>query len=163
MNRRPFKILFLCTGNTARSIIAEYIIREIAPGRFDSYSAGAEPKGAVNPFALTILKNLHRFDVSEARSKSWLEFKDVPFDFVITLCDKAREACPVWPGQPIIAHWGLPDPAAVEGSESEKAAAFSDVARQIRRRLEVFCSLPMESMERIRLEHAVRKIGENLP
>jgi protein-tyrosine-phosphatase len=156
----PYKILFLCTGNSARSIMAEFMIREIALGRFDSYSAGANPRGEVNPFAINILKRLYRIDVSGARSKSLTEFRDVQFDFVVTLCDKAKENCPVWPGQPIIAHWGLPDPAAVEGTELEKSNAFLEVARQVRRRLELFCSLPMDTMERIRLEHAVQEIGK---
>ena len=156
----PYKILFLCTGNSARSIMAEYMIREIARGRFEFYSAGSNPKGEVNPIALKVLKNLHRIDPSDARSKSWSEFQNVAFDFVITLCDNARETCPIWPGQPIIAHWGLPDPAMAEGTELEKMNQFSEVARQIRRRLDLFCSLPIEKMERIRLEKAVKDIGQ---
>jgi len=155
-----YKILFLCTGNSARSIMAEHMIREIAPGRFESFSAGSSPKGTVHPMALQVLKNLHRIDISNARSKSWTEFKDVKFDFVITLCDNARESCPVWPGQPIVAHWGLPDPAAAEGTDLERMSQFSEVGRQIRRRLDLFSSLPIEKLEWVRLEKEVKDIGQ---
>lgn len=159
MSTLPFKILFLCTGNSARSILAEYIIRRLDPKRFESFSAGAKPTGKVNPLALRLLKENFRVDASDARSKSWEEFRNVSFDFVITLCDQARETCPVWPGQPIIAHWGFEDPATFTGTEEERMRATSFVALQIRRRLDLFCSLPLEKMERIRLEHAIKDIG----
>jgi len=159
-DKQPFKILFLCTGNSARSILGEYLIRRIGQGRFESYSAGAQPTGRVNPFAVKILRELYHIDASEARSKSWEEYEDVEFDFVITVCDNARESCPIWPGQPIIAHWGLPDPAAVEGSDEEKFRAFRQAALQIQRRIELFCSLPFDKLDRLRLEKLTRDIGE---
>ena len=159
MPTQPFKILFLCTGNSARSILGEYLIRRIAPGRFESYSAGAQPTGKINPLVLRVLREHYKIDASDARSKSWTEYKDVAFDFVITVCDHARESCPVWPGQPIIAHWGSPDPAAFEGSEEEKLQKTWQVALQIQRRLDLFCSLPLEKMDRLKLAHAVRDIG----
>src|SRR5258708_5946065 len=116
MTTKPFKILFLCTGNSARSILGEYLIRRIAPGRFESFSAGANPSGKVNPIVLQVLKENFKIDASDARSKSWSEYKDVHFDFVITVCDNAKESCPVWPGQPIVAHWSSVDPATFTGT-----------------------------------------------
>lgn len=162
MNKNtPFKILFLCTGNSARSILGEYLIRRIGAGRFESCSAGSNPTGLVNPYALRILKDMYHIDASDARSKSWEEFQKagVEFDFVITVCENARETCPVWPGQPIIAHWGSPDPAVFEGSDEEKYNEFRKVALQISRRLELFCSLPLEKLDRLRLEKLTREIG----
>lgn len=158
--QKPFKILFLCTGNSARSILAEYFIKRIAPDRFEAYSAGSNPTGKVNPFAIEILKD-YQIDASDARSKNMSEFMDkgVQFDFVITVCDSAREACPIWPGQPIVAHWGSEDPAAVQGTNEEKREAFRKVALQINRRLELFCSLPLEKMDRLRLEETTKGIG----
>ena len=131
----PYKLLFLCTGNSARSIFGEYLLRRLGGSRFEVYSAGSFPTGRVNPVAVQILKEVYRIDASNARSKSWEEFKNVEFDFVITVCDNARETCPTWPGQPIIAHWSSPDPAEVTGSEEVKYRAFKDVAFQINRRL----------------------------
>lgn len=159
MNTHPFKILFLCTGNSARSILGEFLIRRIAPGRFESFSAGAKPTGKVNSIVLRVLKETYKIDASSARSKSWEEYKDVHFDFVITVCDNAKESCPVWPGQPIIAHWASPDPAQFEGTEEEKFKMVGQVAMQIQRRLDLFCSLPLEKMERLKLETAVSNIG----
>jgi len=159
MNPQPFKILFLCTGNSARSILAEYLFRRIAPGRFESYSAGANPTGKINPLVLRILKEDYKIDASDARSKSWTEYKDVHFDFVITVCDHARESCPVWPGQPIVAHWASDDPAKFEGTEEEKLRLTHNVALQIQRRLDLFCSLPLEKMERLKMAAAVGGIG----
>lgn len=159
MTTQPYKILFLCTGNSARSIMAEYILKRMEPKRFLSFSAGAKPAGKVNPMALSVLRENFKIEAVDARSKSWEEFGDVVFDFVITLCDNARETCPVWPGQPIIAHWSFADPADLVGTEEEKFKATSQIGMQIRRRLDLFCSLPMEKMERIRLEHAVKDIG----
>lgn len=163
MTAKPFKILFLCTGNSARSIMGEYLIRRIAPGRFESYSAGAQPSGKVNPLVQRVLKENYKIDTSDARSKSWEEFKDVHFDFVITVCDNARESCPVWPGQPIIAHWSSEDPAAFTGTEEERYQKTWKVAMQIQRRLDLFCSLPLEKMERLKLSEAVSHIGQPAP
>ncbi|MFZ0709664.1 MAG: arsenate reductase ArsC [Terrimicrobiaceae bacterium] len=154
-----FTILFLCTGNSARSIFAEYLLKKIAPIRFKTCSAGANPKPAPHPLALEILREDFKIDASDAHSKAWDEFKDVPFDFVITLCDNARETCPIWPGQPILAHWSSPDPAAAEGSDAEKRRAFWLVAQQIMRRLELLASLPFEKLDVLRLEAATKEIG----
>lgn len=156
---KPFKILFLCTGNTARSIFGEYLARRYGSGKFEPYSAGAFPKGVVNPYTLRVLKEVYKIDASDARSKSWDEYKDVHFDFVITVCDNARESCPVWPGQPIIAHWGSPDPAAFVGSEEETFNEFRVVALQIQRRIELLASLPIEKLDRLKLKALAEGIG----
>lgn len=156
----PYKILFLCTGNSARSILGEYLIRKVAPKKFESYSAGAKPAGKINPMVQRILKETYQIDASDARSKSWTEFKDVRFDFVITVCDNARESCPVWPGQPVIAHWGSADPASFEGTEEEKMKKTLEVAMQIQRRINLFTSLPFAQLEYLKLEHAVKDIGK---
>lgn len=155
----PFKILFLCTGNSARSILAEYLIRKLGRGRFESYSAGANPTGRVNPHALRVLKNAFQIDASDARSKSWDEFRDEHFDFVITVCDDAAEACPAWPGQPIMAHWPAPDPARFRGTEAETYKHFWKVAQLLYRRIDLFCCLPIKSLDRLRLEQATRDIA----
>lgn len=144
MAKTPFKVLILCTSNSARSIIGEYLLRAKGGGRFEVFSAGARPAGRVNPLALWVLREHHGIDASGARSKSWDEYKDVTFDFVITVCDNARETCPVWPGRPVIAHWSSPDPAAVAGSEEQKRRAFVQVASQIARRIDLFCAFPDE-------------------
>lgn len=159
---RKFKVLFLCTGNSARSIFGEYILRKKDPIRFESYSAGASPKDSPHPIALTILKKHFNLDAKDARSKSWDEFKDTRFDFVITVCDNARETCPVWPGQPIIAHWGSPDPASFEGDQEDKERFFLDVAFQISRRLDLFLNLPLDKLDkmRVQIEKATKEIGE---
>ena len=159
MESKQYKILFLCTGNSARSILGEYLLRRLGGPRFEVFSAGSFPTGKVNPFAVQVLKDLYNIDASDARSKSWEEFKDVVFDFVITVCDNARESCPVWPGQPIVAHWGSPDPAAVEGSDSEKYRAFKEVAFQINRRLQLFTCLPLDKLDRLKLAAAAEEIG----
>ena len=159
MENKPYKFLFLCTGNSARSIFGEYLLRHLGGSRFQVFSAGSFPTGKVNPFAIQVLKDVYKIDASEARSKSWEEFKDVEFDFVVTVCDNARESCPVWPGQPIVAHWGSPDPAAVEGSDSEKYRAFKEVAFQINRRLQIFTSLPLDKLDRLKLAAATQEIG----
>jgi arsenate reductase (thioredoxin) len=158
-DKSRFKILFLCTGNSARSIFAEYLLKKIAPTRFEAYSAGANPKPAPHPIALQILREDFKIDVSDAHSKSWTEFEDIPFDFVVTLCDNARETCPVWPGQPVLAHWSSPDPATVEGSREERFRAFWLVAQQINRRLELLAALPFGKLDSLRLEAATREIG----
>ena len=156
----PYKFLFLCTGNSARSIFGEYLLRRLGGPRFQVFSAGASPTGKVNPLAIQVLKDWFNIDASEARSKSWEEFKDIQFDFVITVCDNARETCPVWPGQPIVAHWSSPDPAAVEGSDEEKYRAFKEVAFQINRRLQLFTSLPLEKLDRLKIAILTSEIGD---
>src|SRR6185369_2499236 len=160
MGNDSYKFLFLCTGNSARSIIGEYLLRRVGGDRFQVFSAGAFPTGTVNPFAIQVLKDVYNIDASDARSKSWEEFDDVKFDFVVTVCDNARESCPVWPGQPIVAHWSSPDPAALEGTYEEKYRAFKEVAFQINCRLQLFTSLPLEKLDRLKLIKATREIGE---
>ena len=160
MENRPYKFLFLCTGNSARSIFGEYLLRRLGGSRFQVFSAGSFPTGKINPFAIRVLKDVYNIDASDARSKSWEEFKDVEFDFVVTVCDNARETCPIWPGQPVVAHWSSPDPAAVEGSDEEKYRAFKEVAFQLNRRLQFFTSLPIETLDRPKLIAAIREIGE---
>jgi arsenate reductase len=155
----PYKLLFLCTGNSARSIFGEYLLRRLAGSRFAVYSAGAFPTGKVNPFAIQVLKDCFHIDATEARSKSAEEFKDLQFDFVITVCDNARETCPIWPGQPIVAHWSSPDPAAVEGTDEAKYRAFKEVAFQINRRLQLFTSLPLEKLDRLKIAGLTNEIG----
>lgn len=156
---KKFKILFLCTGNSARSILAEYFLRRLDPVHFDAYSAGANPKGRVNPHVLALLKDAYHIDATDARSKSWEEFRGTKFDFVITVCDRARESCPVWPGQPIIAHWGSEDPDAAEGDENAKREAVKRVGVEIYRRLGLFTALPIASLDRLRLEEMTKSIG----
>jgi arsenate reductase len=156
MNRAPYRVLILCTGNSARSIIGEYLLRLKGSGRFEVHSAGAKPSGTVNPLALWVLKDRYGVDAADARSKSWDEFKGVNFDFIITVCDSAREACPVWPGQPVLAHWSSPDPAALEGTEAERKWLFVQVASQIARRIDLFCALPDSQLDQL----GVRAIGE---
>jgi arsenate reductase len=157
---RLYKILFLCTGNSARSIFGEYLLKRTGGDRFDVFSAGSFPTGKVNPFAIKVLKDVYHIDASAARSKSWEEFADVEFDFVITVCDNARESCPIWPGQPIIAHWGLPDPALAEGSDDEKLRQFKQAAQTLSRRIELFCSLPISKLDRMKLATLTSEIGE---
>jgi len=154
------KVLFLCTGNSARSILAEYLLRRIGQGRFEVYSAGTEPAGTVNAIALRVLKELYHVDATDARSKSTGEFQSVDFDFVITVCDNARESCPIWPGQPIIAHWGVPDPALATGDESERFRVFRQTALVLQRRIELFCALPIDKLDRLKLEQLTRDIGK---
>jgi arsenate reductase len=160
MTSTAYKFLFLCTGNSARSIIGEYLLRRLGGPRFQTFSAGAFPTGRVHPFAIQVLKDCYNIDASEARSKSWDEFKEVEFDFVVTVCDNARETCPIWPGQPVVAHWSSPDPAGVEGSDEEKYKAFKDVAFEINRRLQLFTRLPFEKLDRLQLIRATQEIGE---
>jgi arsenate reductase len=159
MESKPYKFLFLCTGNSARSILGEYLLRHMGGSRFQVYSAGSFPTGKVNPLAVQILKDVYNIDASDARSKSWEEFNDIEFDFVVTVCDNARETCPVWPGQPIVAHWSSTDPAAVEGTDAEKYRAFREVAFQINRRLQLFTSLPLDKLDRLKLAAALQEIG----
>jgi arsenate reductase (thioredoxin) len=160
MNDRPLNVLFLCTGNSARSILAEAYLNASAKGRFKGYSAGSRPKGTVHPLALLTLEKA-RIDTAELRSKSWDEFArtDAPrMDFVFTVCDNAaNQVCPIWPGQPISAHWGVEDPAATEDLEQRKA--FDLAYNQLTRRIQLFISLPLEKLDRIALEKKVREIG----
>lgn len=162
MSGRIFNVLFLCTGNSARSIMAEGLLNKFGAGRFRAFSAGSRPTGKVNPFALERLKR-EDIELADARSKSWDEFArpGAPaLDFVITVCDKAAaEVCPAWPGQPITAHWGVFDPAAVEGSDDEKRMAFAQAFALLERRILLFTSLNPASLERLALEEQVRKIG----
>jgi arsenate reductase (thioredoxin) len=162
MANRPFKVLFLCTSNSARSIIAEAILNRLGAGKFRAFSAGSQPQGQVNPHALQLLEGLG-YDTSGFRSKSWDEFAEAggpEFDFVFTVCDNAAaEACPVWPGQPMTAHWGIPDPAAATGTEAEIALAFKDAYRMLHQRIGLFVSLPIRSLDRLSLQHRLKEIG----
>ncbi len=162
MAERIFNVLFLCTGNSGRSILAEAILRKVGAGRFNAYSAGSHPKGAVNPFAFKELES-RGYSTEGLRSKSWEEFSgpNAPvMDFVFTLCDNAaRETCPVWPGQPMTAHWGIEDPAAVDGTDIEKEAAFVLAARYIKNRISAFTSLPIKSLDKLSLNAKLREIG----
>ncbi len=162
MSEPTYNVLFLCTGNSARSILAEAYLAERGAGRFHAYSAGSDPKAAVHPVALDTLSRVG-FPVDGLRSKSWGEFAgaDAPkLDFVFTVCDNAAgETCPVWPGQPLTAHWGIPDPAAVEGSPAEIRAAFSEALRLMRNRIELFLALPLASIDRMSLQSRLNDIG----
>jgi len=163
MPDRVYNVLFLCTGNSARSIIAEALLNRHGQGRFRAYSAGSHPKGQVHPYTIDLLRNLN-FQTDQFRSKSWDEFAgpDAPkLDFVFTVCDDAaNESCPIWPGQPMSAHWGVPDPAAVEGPEAVKRAAFAETCRMMTNRISVFTSLPIASLDRLSLQKRLREIGE---
>ena len=145
-SRPPFKVLILCTGNSARSIFGEYLLQAKGRGRFEACSAGSHPAGRVHPLAVRVLSERYGLDAAGARSKSWDEFRDVQFDFVITVCDRARESCPLWPGRPVVGHWGSPDPAAVQGTDEDRYRAFVDVASQIARRAELFCAFTDEKL-----------------
>jgi arsenate reductase len=162
IDAKPYKVLFLCTGNSARSILGEYLLRRMGGSRFEVYSAGSFPTGTVNPFALAVLRDVYNINASEAYSKSWETFGSLEFDFVITVCDNARESCPVWPGQPILAHWGLPDPALAKGSTEEVYRTFKQVAFQLQRRIELFIALPLEKLDRLKLTQLANQIGENV-
>ena len=166
MNDRPFNVLFLCTGNSARSILAESILNQLGGGRFVAYSAGSFPTGKVNSFALQLLEE-QGIPTSGLRSKSWDELAGpgAPhFDFIFTVCDRAAaETCPLWPGQPMTAHWGIADPAAVQGSEAEKRAAFFNAFRELSQRIRIFTSLPIRSLDRIRLQERLDAIGKSAP
>ena len=164
MADRPYNVLFLCTGNSARSIIAEAILNKIGGGRFRAWSAGSQPKGRVNPRTLTLLRGLG-FDTSGFRSKSWNEFAKPgapALDFVFTVCDNAAgEACPVWPGKPITAHWGISDPAEATGTEAQIGQAFSDAYRMLNQRISLFTSLPIASLDKLTLQNRLREIGRS--
>jgi len=163
MTDKTFNVLFLCTGNSARSILAESVLRKIGAGKFNAYSAGSQPKGNVNPMALDVLVG-HKFPTEGLRSKSWDEFAgaEAPqLDFIFTVCDNAAgESCPVWPGKPMTAHWGIEDPAAVEGTDAEKRIAFTTALRHMKLRIAAFAALPLESLERISLTAKLQEIGQ---
>lgn len=164
MQDRIYNTLFLCTGNSARSILAEALIDHWGGGRFRGYSAGSFPKGRVNPLALQLLDRLG-IPLREARSKSWEEFAPpgAPvMDFVFTVCDQAAgEVCPVWPGKPVTAHWGVPDPAAVEGSDAERMAAFRDACRRLEARIKLLVALPLDKLDRLTLKRRADEIGRS--
>jgi arsenate reductase len=164
MSDKVYNVLFICTGNSARSIMAEGLMNHLGGGRFKAWSAGSYPNGAVNPFALQTLATL-RIPTDGYRSKSWDEFAKpgAPrLDFAFTVCDNAAgEVCPVWPGQPMTAHWGVPDPAAVEGSDEHKARAFMEVAITLRRRIELMLALPMNSLAGLSLQREIDQIGKS--
>lgn len=162
MTDKALNVLFLCTHNSARSIIAECIINRLGNGRFKGYSAGSQPSGRVHPYAMDLLRQLN-YDTADLRSKSWEEFA-VPgapqLDFVFTVCDSAaNETCPVWPGQPMSAHWGLPDPSAAEGTESERRFAFADTHRMLFQRIGIFTALPLASLDTLSLQRRLDDIG----
>lgn len=159
---RLYNVLFLCTGNSARSILAEALMNHLGAGRFRAYSAGSHPTGTVNPHAIDLLEEAG-LPVADLRSKGWEEFSgpDAPaMDFILTVCDNAAgEACPVWPGHPTTAHWGVEDPAAVEGTPERKRAAFRDAAAILRRRVELLANLPVEKLDRMALQGRLKEIG----
>lgn len=164
MTDKTYNVLFICTGNSARSILAEGILNELGRGRFKAYSAGSHPKGAVHPLSLKTLAN-HRVPTANFRSKSWEEFAQPgapEMDFVFTVCDQAAgEVCPVWPGQPLSAHWGLPDPAAVEGSDEVKERAFRDAFVTMKRRIELMLALPVAKLDRLAIQKQIQDIGKS--
>jgi arsenate reductase len=163
MSEQIYNVLFLCTGNSARSILAEALLNSIGRGRFHAWSAGSHPTGQVNPGAIELLEKNH-LHVADLRSKSWDEFAlpDAPvMDFVFTVCDSAaNEVCPAWPGQPMTAHWGVPDPAAVTGSDEAKRKAFFQAYNQLQNRISLFANLPIHRLDRIKLQKALQDIGK---
>lgn len=165
MSTRAYNVLFLCTGNSARSILAESIMNRLGKGQFFGYSAGSHPNGRVNPIALSLLQQLD-FPIDGLRSKSWDEFATPAgphFDFVITVCDNAAGgSCPLWPGQPMTAHWGLPDPAAATGTDAEKALAFAATYAAMLRRIQAFCALPLATIDALSLKSHLKTIGEDI-
>ena len=162
MAERPFNVLFLCTGNSARSIMAEAILNKVGVGKFQAFSAGSQPKDYVHPETLRLLKSLE-YDTVRLRSKSWAEFAKPgapALDFAFTVCDNAAgETCPVWPGRPMTAHWGIPDPAAAQGSAAEVALAFKDAYRMLSQRIGVFVALPIRSLDKLSLQTKLKEIG----
>ena len=164
MTDKISNVLFLCTGNSARSILAEAILNRVGQGKFKAYSAGSHPKGEVHPYTIQLLKTLN-YNTDFARSKNWDEFAVAgapQMDFVFTVCDSAAaEACPVWPGQPMTAHWGIPDPAAAEGTEAERHLAFDDAYRMLNNRISIFVSLPMTSIDKLALQKRLDQIGRD--
>lgn len=166
MSDKVFNVLFLCTGNSCRSVMAESILRSAGLGRFQAFSAGSHPTGEIHPYALDILDKM-KHPTAGLRSKNWDEFAEEgapEMHFVITVCDKAAgEVCPVWPGQPMTAHWPFPDPAAFEGTEAETRAVFADVYGQIRNRIDIFANLPLQSLDKLALQRELDDIGSTTP
>jgi protein-tyrosine-phosphatase len=160
MTGQSYNVLFLCTGNSARSIIAEAIMNKTGKGAFRAYSAGSQPKGRVHPETLRLLRSLD-YDTAGFRSKSWVEFlKEPQFDFVFTVCDNAAaETCPIWPGQPLTAHWGIPDPAEATGTPAEVALAFKEAYRLLNQRISTFTALPLRSLDELTIQTKLREIG----
>ena len=162
MNDKIYNVLFICTHNSARSIMAEGLLNSLGGGRFKAFSAGSQPAGSVHPFALSTLQKMH-LPSDGYRSKDWSEFAQPgapELDFVFTVCDNAAgEVCPVWPGQPMTAHWGVPDPAAFEGSDEQKAKQFWDTAVTLKRRIELMLALPLQSLDRMSLQRELKDIG----
>ena len=162
MREQPYNVLFLCTGNSARSIMAEAILNKVGAGKFGAYSAGSQPKGQINPHTIELLRSLG-YETSRLRSKSWHEFAKPgapTLDFTFTVCDNAAgETCPVWPGQPMTAHWGVPDPAEAKGSPAEIALAFKDAYRMLNQRIAIFVALPIRSLDRLSLQERLKEIG----
>lgn len=158
---KKLKILFLCTGNSARGIFAEYILQKRNPFEFEAFSAGSNPKSGPHPVAIQVLKDSFGIDASQARSKSLTTYADKHFDIIITVCDNAKETCPVWPAKPIVAHWGSPDPAAFIGDEEATYKCFKDVALQIARRIDIMLALPLERLQNYRpeFEQSIKEIG----
>jgi protein-tyrosine-phosphatase len=163
VKEKLYNVLFLCNGNSARSIMAEAILNRAGRGNFRAFSAGSQPRGQVHPYTLDLLRKLN-YDISGARSKNWLEFSQPgapPLDFVFTVCDNAAgEACPVWPGQPMTAHWGVPDPAAATGTEAEIRFAFADTLRMLTNRINIFVSLPLAKLDHLSLQKQLDAIGK---
>jgi arsenate reductase len=163
MSEKTFNVLYLCTGNSARSVMAECIMNRLGAGKFRAFSAGSQPRGFMEPMVLNLLTKLH-YQTEGLRSKSWDEFAVAgapELDFVFTVCDNAAgEVCPAWPGQPMTAHWGVPDPVAFQGSEAEKAAFCADVFRQLNNRISIFCALPFRSLDKLSLQKRLDEIGK---
>jgi protein-tyrosine-phosphatase len=161
-----FNVLFLCTGNSARSILAESILNREGAGRFKGFSAGSHPKGQIHPYALDLLRKMNHASAA-LRSKSWDEFATPgapAMDFIFTVCDNAaNEVCPIWPGQPMSAHWGIPDPAAAEGTEAERRLAFAEAYRMLSNRIGIFTNLPLRALDHLGLQARLNEIGRNLP
>jgi arsenate reductase (thioredoxin) len=166
MPDKIYNVLFLCTGNSARSVLSECMLNKLGAGRFKAYSAGSQPKGQIHPQTLALLNNLG-YDTTELRSKSWLEFTEwnAPhFDFIFTVCDSAgKETCPIWPGKPASAHWGIPDPADATGTDAEVALAFQDAYRMLSKRIELFLALPIDKLDNMTLQSRLKAIGAGSP
>ncbi len=162
MSDRPYNVLFLCTGNSARSVLSEAILNKVGMGKFKAYSAGSQPKGQVHPQTIALLQSLG-YDTSGFRSKSWGEFAQdgaPPIDFIFTVCDNAAgEACPVWPGKPMIAHWGVPDPAEATGTDAQIALAFKEAYEMLHKRIELFLALPLEKLDTLTTAQRLKDIG----
>jgi protein-tyrosine-phosphatase len=163
MSDKVFNVLFLCTHNSARSVIAECVLNRLGRGKFRAFSAGSAPRGEIHPYALDLLRELN-YDAGELRSKSWDAFAGPdaqPLDFVFTVCDNAAgEVCPVWPGQPMTAHWGLPDPSEATGTEAERRYAFADTHRMLFQRIGIFTNLPIDSLDKLSLQERLDDIGQ---